>query len=510
MNVLNEITERIGQFLAARADDVRHEWQGLDTDALAMRMAGAVFFFGGALSWLALSVLPESWADSRYDWRISALAIAIGVVGPLLPWSRWPRRTQIAYALAALVIVAVGGESFGGPITPYLALVPLPFVFVGFTQPPGTSLVLMPFTAVALTVAAHGHWTHEFVGSILLAIPLAVAVGEAIAQMMKRQRDAEARVARLLDAVRVLAREDDARHGGQVIASLAVELLEADAAAVLVGNGTNLRRYQHRAWFGHPALADAVPYVVDEAELRESVPPGVLRFYQDASVSPLLAPHGHRARSALVVSLPGERRAVGVLFVLWGTRRRLLPTATRQAADLLAQEAGRMLQRLHQTAMLTHDAETDPLTQLANRRTYNRALATLQPGDAIVIVDLDHFKSVNDRFGHDEGDRTLRVLARCLRGVARQVDCVARYGGEEFALVLADAHEDGARAAMQRLRAAWQATAPVTSFSAGIAVHAAHTTPHQTLLRADAALYRAKADGRDRDEIALQHELVLP
>jgi diguanylate cyclase (GGDEF)-like protein len=212
----------------------------------------------------------------------------------------------------------------------------------------------------------------------------------------------------------------------------------------------------------------------------------------------------------LVVALPGERRTVGVLLVLWGQQQRHLPASTRQSAELLSQEAGRMLSRLHATAALTRDAETDPLTQLANRRTYDRALTTLQPGDALVIVDLDHFKSVNDRFGHDEGDRTLWRLAECMRNVARQVDCVARYGGEEFALVLADAGVDGARAALRRLRQAWHAGgAPVTTFSAGVAVHEAGCTAHETLQRADSALYRAKEHGRNRDEVA-GRELVLP
>ena len=74
-----------------------------------------------------------------------------------------------------------------------------------------------------------------------------------------------------------------------------------------------------------------------------------------------------------------------------------------------------MFSRLYEKAALAHDAETDPLTELANRRTFARALETLRPGDAVVIVDLDHFKSVNDRFGHQLGDRTLRTLAACLR-----------------------------------------------------------------------------------------------
>jgi diguanylate cyclase (GGDEF)-like protein len=383
-------------------------------------------------------------------------------------------------------------------------------MFVGFTQPPGSSLALLPFAAVAIMVAAHWQFNQDLVGTAALALPMSVVTGEAIAQLRRRQRDSETRVGRLLDAVRVLAREEDERHGAQLLAALAVELLEADAAAVLLGNNAHARLFQHRGWFGHPALADAVPWVVDNRELQDYVQAGEVRFHEDASTSRLLAAHGHKARSALVVALPGERRSVGVLLVLWGNRRRRLSPSIRQSAELLSQEAGRMLTRLYATAALTHDAATDPLTQLANRRTYDRALSTLQDGDAVVIVDLDHFKSVNDRFGHDEGDRTLRLLAECLRSVSRQVDCVARYGGEEFALVLADAGEEGARAALRRLRGAWQSNDPVTTFSAGVAVHEDGATPHETLQRADAALYRAKEHGRNRDEVAAAGEVLLP
>jgi diguanylate cyclase (GGDEF)-like protein len=493
-----------------RLVDAPRRWRTFDTATFAVQVAAAIFVVGALLSLLTLAVLPRSWADPHDDWRVCVLAVAIGALGFLVPWSRLPVRAQLAYALAALALIAVGGATFGGPITPYLALLPLPFLFVGFTQPPGTSLVLLPFAAVALVVAAHGHWSHELVATIVLATPMSVLAGEAIAQMMHRQRESEVRVGRLLDAVRVLAREDDERHGAQVLAAFAVELLDADAAAVLLGNGPSARLFQHRGWFGHPALADAVPWVADARELRAYINTGEVRFHEDASTSPLLAPHGHRARSALVVALPGERRTVGVLIVLWGARRRTLAPAPRQTAELLSQEAGRMLTRMYETAKLTRDAETDPLTQLANRRTYDRALSTLQEGDAVVIVDLDHFKSVNDRFGHDEGDRTLRVLGQCLRSVSRQVDTVARYGGEEFALVLADAGVEGARAALRRLRRAWHAHSPITTFSAGVAVHQQGSTPQETLQRADIALYRAKEHGRNRDEVAAAGEVVLP
>ncbi len=126
-----------------------------------------------------------------------------------------------------------------------------------------------------------------------------------------------------------------------------------------------------------------------------------------------------------------------------------------------------------------------------------------------MIVDLDHFKLVNDRYGHAVGDETLRSLARCLRSVTRQVDTVARFGGEEFALVLVCAGEQGARAMVTRLQDAWRSSEPLTSFSAGIAVHLDGASTTATVARADAALYRAKANGRDRIEFAGE-QLVVP
>src|SRR5829696_6461182 len=124
----------------AAAHDLRAQWRALDAEVLAVHVAAAIFLVGGLLSLFALVALPSGWADPRYDWRISVLAIAIGEMRPLLPWSRWPASAQVSYALAALLIIAIGGASNGGHVTTYIALLPLPFVFVGFTQRPGTSL----------------------------------------------------------------------------------------------------------------------------------------------------------------------------------------------------------------------------------------------------------------------------------------------------------------------------------------------------------------------------------
>ena len=134
----------------------------------------------------------------------------------------------------------------------------------------------------------------------------------------------------------------------------------------------------------------------------------------------------------------------------------------------------------------------------------------MQPGDALVIVDLDHFKHVNDRYGHQAGDETLRVLAHSLRDTARQVDCVARYGGEEFAVVLPEAGMDGAQAMLERCARAGTRSSRSPRSRPGSPIHEPGRRRAYAAARRR-ALYEAKDAGRDRDVFAAATgEVVLP
>lgn len=140
---------------------------------------------------------------------------------------------------------------------------------------------------------------------------------------------------------------------------------------------------------------------------------------------------------------------------------------------------------------------TDDLTGLGNRRLADAMLDSLAPGDAVAMLDLDHFKEVNDEFGHQRGDELLHHLGEHLRVAVRGGDTVARFGGEEFVVVLRGA-APGARASIERLLDGWRATAPLATLSAGLAVHVEGRSVSETLADADAALYVAKHAGRDR------------
>ena len=162
---------------------------------------------------------------------------------------------------------------------------------------------------------------------------------------------------------------------------------------------------------------------------------------------------------------------------------------------------------------LGREARRDQLTGLLNRRGFEeRAGIELQRAHregasiAIVSFDIDHFKHVNDEWGHEAGDRVLEDLARVFGSVSRGVDVIARVGGEEFVALLPNCEVEDARAYADRVRAEFAAGGgsdlPRSTLSAGITAALAPAEIDPLLQRADCALYAAKSAGRDRAVVA--------
>ena len=161
-------------------------------------------------------------------------------------------------------------------------------------------------------------------------------------------------------------------------------------------------------------------------------------------------------------------------------------------------------------------AVIDPVTGLYNHRYLMRHLHNLLDGPqtrglAVLMIDVDHFKAVNDRYGHAVGDRALRLIADTLRTNTRVFDSIARYGGDELVVAMPSASCSDALSAAERLRSAMEsvalAAAPAQclqlTISAGIAcTDGAQTTPEALLRDADMALYEAKRAGRNRVSLA--------
>jgi diguanylate cyclase (GGDEF)-like protein/PAS domain S-box-containing protein len=166
--------------------------------------------------------------------------------------------------------------------------------------------------------------------------------------------------------------------------------------------------------------------------------------------------------------------------------------------------------RKRREAELRTVALTDPLTNLANRRAFEMFMGDAHEAATesyVALFDLDHFKLVNDTYGHDAGDRVIQAFARAARSAVRETDLVARLGGEEFAVHLHDTTLRRARIVCERISAALahevRRTAPeVGKVTTSVGLSRLDGPLTDVLRRADAALYGAKAAGRDRLKVA--------
>jgi diguanylate cyclase (GGDEF)-like protein len=214
----------------------------------------------------------------------------------------------------------------------------------------------------------------------------------------------------------------------------------------------------------------------------------------------------------LAVALTARDRVLGVLELLD------VPAADASRGHVLqslAAHVGAALEatRLHEETRVL--SRTDPLTELANRRVFDEELALeCSVSDrtgrelSLCVVDLDHFKRVNDELGHPIGDQVLQRLAAVLTGLLRVTDTCYRIGGEEFALLLRGTGLEGATTLAERLRVeiaeafAGHPALPAVTASLGVAGWSLAMSPQRLLVAADTALYAAKQAGRNRVAVA--------
>ncbi len=217
----------------------------------------------------------------------------------------------------------------------------------------------------------------------------------------------------------------------------------------------------------------------------------------------------------LLIVRPLDRLTTGAAKVAAGDLEVDLPVVTGGEMGYLTQVFNNMVARLRESHQeLERLSATDPLTGLFNRRRMMEALdhevrrsRRLKHTFAVIMADVDHFKRYNDAHGHPAGDAVLKKVGELLRESTRDVDVVARYGGEEFFVLMPETEGAGAADVADRVRERLAAeklpggTAVTLSF--GVAEFPAHGDMGETLIAiADAALYQAKREGRDRVVLA--------
>ena len=286
------------------------------------------------------------------------------------------------------------------------------------------------------------------------------------------------------------------------------------------------------AAYENPQLHQMVIQLDRYPELRAALDSGQPVLVEDLDTHPLYEGVRHvwgiegieiAIRSVIALPFSIERGQYGVFLVRrtrdqerFGPADLEFAQAVITAAVAVIQRAQMMESTMADNARLEQLAQTDPLTQILNRRALTeRSTAEMEralrydASMALLMIDLDHFKRVNDTYGHLVGDDVLRDVAQLLAVTIRGSDIVARYGGEEFLVLLPETDDEGAERFAERIRAAVETHAfskssqePVLRLTAsvGVAVFPAARieTVEDLFARADAALYRAKADGRNR------------
>lgn len=416
-----------------------------------------------------------------------------GGAGRHQPPADWPSRSRLARAVALLVAVAAGS-----------------YVVAAFTAarvPDGSISVSQvgAGTAVFVLLAASGSW-------LLVLQPLARGFAATAHDLTIRSRSIEDRLR---------ARENDARL------QHALEISE-DQSAVL--------RIAQQALQVMPGVSISQLLLADDpdTEIRHVVTTGDMppearcmikrpsdcptvrwgqgMVYEDAmalSACPGLGGQIDPGCAAACTPIIVAGRGTGMMRSL-GTTGDPDLYRTLQALSTHANRIGTRLAVIRSVAASEMKASTDPLTGLANRRTLDLRLSALlgrQEPFALAIIDVDHFKQVNDTHGHDTGDRVLKMLASALLAGVRRDDLVCRFGGEEFVLVLPGTDIGRAAEVVEAARAelprsAAKAGLPAVTISAGIVDQGFGPDAEDLLRTADELLYQAKRDGRDRVVIA--------
>jgi diguanylate cyclase (GGDEF)-like protein/PAS domain S-box-containing protein len=335
-------------------------------------------------------------------------------------------------------------------------------------------------------------------------------IGAQIGQFLVRRRaqeemEAQTRdLARVVEATRALAHESDPERMAPAICStvrevagtLTATLWRADgpdalvslAAAGLEEHVSLPGRLASTAHGALEALRTGRPVFVPDARGDPRCVAAVIEAVGCASVhfEPVISGHG----------------PLGVLAVTWAERHERLPPRMAQVLRLLAGEAADLLERAELLSRLEGLARLDPLTGLANRRVWDERLPIVLADAArtgrpvaLALLDLDHFKAYNDRFGHQVGDRLLRGAAAVWQRDVRAGDLLARYGGEEFGLMMPACDLEAASALLERLR---RTIPDGMTCSAGLVVWDGLEAADGLVARADGALYAAKHAGRDQ------------
>lgn len=327
----------------------------------------------------------------------------------------------------------------------------------------------------------------------------------------------ERRRASQLEAINAIAKQTtavlDLKDLLDKVCSLVLESFPVDHVSLLLKDEEHLVMRAHRGRLTS-SIGDDERLPANVGLWSEAFDTGKTLVQGDLTLAPKSVETFKESQSRMCIPLISFGQTLGVL-VLDSKRREAFNPADARPLESVADICATAIQNAHYVERVRHLANIDGLTGIFNRRYFEKQIADELERSrrydtelTVMMVDIDHFKRLNDEFGHLLGDEVLRQASSIFSQQLRKNDVVCRYGGEEFAILLPQTNFQQALAVAEKLRKVvetWQfpgVPRPVT-ISAGIASCPAHGTARDDVVKAaDAALYTAKQSGRNRVVIA--------
>jgi diguanylate cyclase (GGDEF)-like protein len=362
---------------------------------------------------------------------------------------------------------------------------------------------------MARVTAEHPFHSQSFANAVRVSMPkatslqLTLGVTTKLARLLQEQAEREIAVNRLATAIRNSLELDSVLQtaANEVGRALNVHSCAVKVEGALVGRA--MTKYHMRPDANSDDAIQSLLQDVDLISERLSTSPQSYVVDGDHSQStPLLAD--------AVVPLIYQGSFVGMLLVRSDDDSRVWADNELLLLHTVADQLAVAVNQAHLFAQMQQQALTDGLTGCYNRRSFELQLerdlhlaTRMRQPLSLIMLDLDHFKQINDQAGHETGDVALRMLADTLRAELRAVDTAARFGGDEFVAILPQANHEGAELVAERLRKRIEETivpgyGQVTA-SFGVATFPTHASSRDTLVvAADRALYNSKNSGRNR------------
>ena len=487
---------------------------------LAGRVSGVLYSVGGLTLWTFLVLPGVDHSHPAWIVAISAGALVWGLCSLLLfDWNRAPPWLIHVSNLAGFVVIGAEVATSGGARSPgwiYLLFIVV-FASYFYRRPVAAMYIVGCVITQSLPLIYDAHHADQtaLLSKLVVGGSTYVVLAATIASGKELMRQVRARAELLASEQAALRRVATAVIEGQPSEAI-FELVAREAAELLRGGGGAILRLDSDreatvvgAWadrdlggnYAPGATIDMPPGSSLALARESSAPVRVDEHPPDSPVGRL----GYRASIVAPVEIGG--RTWGAVAVVASKPAQLTVSDERKLmefGELLASAIASIDDR----ATLATQASTDPLTGLANRRSLQERLAAeVTRGQrharimSVALLDIDHFKEVNDLAGHDAGDDLLVKVASCLTEQARAGDILGRLGGDEFAWVMPETTRDQALVAVERARRLIALTTVEperVTVSAGICDTGVASHPAELLSRADGALYWSKLNGRDR------------